>query len=275
MGLKQYYEGMLGDADKAHKCALWAFGKGFENVSLSELPERWNKLHGRIYLIKDSGNPYEDSCKIINLWREHMSKKKAPKVAQPNVPLSVHSTVANAHDKRLNTLEERFSGLHNQVKLYAAGVDAQGERLIKAQQSIEKLAKVVEMQDTELALLQKTYRLLVKDNGQLLKGCANLVKVGDLHNKDILAIEKVNHKLTQQGKDMDKKMHAITKRLKTAERDIAKHKPKVAAKVLKKAEKANEKLVKIDKNVRDPMIAKAKQAAKTGVKLPKNFGKVR
>ncbi len=55
---------------------------------------------------------------------------------------------------------------------------------------------------------------------------------------------------------MDKIMHQVTKRMKTAEKDIRAGKAKVAEKVLHKAEKKNEKLVKIDKNVRDPKIKK-------------------
>lgn len=71
---------------------------------------------------------------------------------------------------------------------------------------------------------------------------------------------------------MDKKMHQVTKRMKTAEKDIKKGKSKKAVKVLKKAEKKNEKLVKIDRKVRDPIIKKAKKVASI---LPRNFGKVK
>lgn len=74
---------------------------------------------------------------------------------------------------------------------------------------------------------------------------------------------------------MDKKMHQVTKRLQTAERDIKAGKPKAALGVLKKAERKNEKLVKIDRDVRDPMIDRAKKAARTGAKLPRDFGKVK
>lgn len=63
---------------------------------------------------------------------------------------------------------------------------------------------------------------------------------------------------------MDKKMHQVTKRMKTAESDIKKGKAKEAVKVLKKAEKKNEKLVKIDKNVRDPQIEAYKKMKKKG-----------
>ncbi len=58
---------------------------------------------------------------------------------------------------------------------------------------------------------------------------------------------------------MDKKMHQVTKRMKTAEKDIKKGKPKAASKVLKKAERKNEKLVKIDREVRDPIMKKFKK----------------
>lgn len=61
-------------------------------------------------------------------------------------------------------------------------------------------------------------------------------------------------------------MHQITKRMKTAGKDIAKGHEKSASKVLKKAEKANEKLVKIDRDVRDPMISKYKKMKKKGCK---------
>lgn len=61
---------------------------------------------------------------------------------------------------------------------------------------------------------------------------------------------------------MDKKIHNITKRMETAERQLRKSKDKAAIKTLDKAEKKNEELVKIDKEVRDPMIAKAKKVLK-------------
>lgn len=61
---------------------------------------------------------------------------------------------------------------------------------------------------------------------------------------------------------MDKKMHQVTKRMETAEKDVKKGKVKEAIKTLDKAEKKNEKLVKIDKTVRDPMIKKCKKMMK-------------
>lgn len=67
-------------------------------------------------------------------------------------------------------------------------------------------------------------------------------------------------------------MHKVTEKMKVAEKDIKKHKPKEAVKVLESAEKKNEKLVKIDKNVRDPLIKKAK---KVQAKFPKDWGKVK
>jgi hypothetical protein len=71
---------------------------------------------------------------------------------------------------------------------------------------------------------------------------------------------------------MDRKMHQVTKRMKTAEKDIRKGKTKEAQKILHKAEKKNEKLVRIDRNQRDPFIAKAK---KVQAKFPKDWGKSR
>ena len=65
-----------------------------------------------------------------------------------------------------------------------------------------------------------------------------------------------------EGTKMDKKIHKISEKMKTAEKDIKKGKAMAATKVLKGAVKKNEKLVKEDKNVRDPMIEKAKKAKK-------------
>lgn len=63
---------------------------------------------------------------------------------------------------------------------------------------------------------------------------------------------------------MDKKMHQVTKRMKTAERDVKKGSKKEAVKVLKKAEKKNEKLVEIDRKVRDPAMKELKKMKKRG-----------
>ena len=65
---------------------------------------------------------------------------------------------------------------------------------------------------------------------------------------------------------MDKKIHKISLKMKQAEKDISKGKPKMAKKVLKKAEKRNEALKREDRDVRDPIIAKAK---KMGIKAGK------
>lgn len=67
-------------------------------------------------------------------------------------------------------------------------------------------------------------------------------------------------------KQVDKKMHKVTEKMATAEKEIKKGSKKAAVKVLKKAEKENEKLVKIDREVRDPMIKKCKKAMKEGGK---------
>ncbi len=81
-------------------------------------------------------------------------------------------------------------------------------------------------------------------------------------------ISKLQNKFNSLKEKMDKKMHEVTKRMKTAERDLKKGKPKEAAQVLKKAESNNEKLVKVDREQRDPFIKKAK-AVKS--KFPKDW----
>jgi hypothetical protein len=63
-------------------------------------------------------------------------------------------------------------------------------------------------------------------------------------------------------KQMDKKMHQVSKKMEAAEKDVKKGKGKEAVKVLKHAVKKNEKLVKIDRDVRDPMIDKCKKQMK-------------
>lgn len=63
---------------------------------------------------------------------------------------------------------------------------------------------------------------------------------------------------------MDKKMHKVTEKMRTAEAELRAGKAKMAARTLKGAEKANEKLVKIDKNVRDPEIEEYKKMKKKG-----------
>ena len=61
---------------------------------------------------------------------------------------------------------------------------------------------------------------------------------------------------------MDKKIHQVTKRMKTAQKDIKKGRSSDAIEVLRKDEEKNEKLVKIDRNVRDPMIKECKKMIK-------------
>lgn len=79
---------------------------------------------------------------------------------------------------------------------------------------------------------------------------------GDLHHlhEDDKMQESLQIMNQLYRKHMDKKMHKITESMKIAGKDIAKGKPKMAAKVLKSAEKKNEKLVKIDRTERDPVM---------------------
>lgn len=73
---------------------------------------------------------------------------------------------------------------------------------------------------------------------------------------------KQTQKLNKLEISMDKKMHKVTEKMRSAEKDVKAGKSKAAVHVLKGAEKKNEKLVKMDKNVRDPMIDKFKKAKK-------------
>lgn len=100
----------------------------------------------------------------------------------------------------------------------------------------------------------------------------NAIREGDDWTKILMHLGRleavVNQYLTQliikkkEEFNMDKKMHKITKKMKTAEKDIKKGKGKEAVRVLKGAEKKNEKLVREDRDVRDPLIEKAKKAKK-------------
>ena len=72
---------------------------------------------------------------------------------------------------------------------------------------------------------------------------------------------------------MDKKMAKVSKKIRTAEKDIRKKKPKQAEKVLKKAVKENVKLTKIDREVRDPAMKKLKKLEHSGCHKPLKKGK--
>lgn len=59
---------------------------------------------------------------------------------------------------------------------------------------------------------------------------------------------------------MDKKMHRVTQKIKTAEKDLKEGKKAKAEAILKAAARSNEKLVKIDREERDPYIEKCEKA---------------
>ncbi len=78
--------------------------------------------------------------------------------------------------------------------------------------------------------------------------------------KAVGSIDDIYLNYCKENIPVDKKMHQVTKRMETAQKDIKKGEPKAAEKVLKKAEKKNEKLVKIDKNQRDPVMHSVEKA---------------
>ena len=80
----------------------------------------------------------------------------------------------------------------------------------------------------------------------------------------IYSIMRINRRLINLEKKMDKKMAKVTKTMKVAERDIKAGKPKEAVKALKRAEKKNVKLTKFDRDVRDPEIEAYKKMKKKG-----------
>lgn len=82
------------------------------------------------------------------------------------------------------------------------------------------------------------------------------------HNRTVWELMKLQTKLKHMEQKLDKKIHKITEKMRVAEKDIKKGKPKVAEKVLKGAEKKNEKLKREDRDIRDPMIDKFKKAKK-------------
>lgn len=63
------FELMLGKED-AYKCALWAFGKEFEDLICNDLLERWNNLHSDLFKLHPDGNLFIDISKIIAEWEK-------------------------------------------------------------------------------------------------------------------------------------------------------------------------------------------------------------
>ena len=49
----------------------WAFGPGFREITLGEIPNAWNNLHGDKLIIHDNGRPDIDLLKMIEIWREN------------------------------------------------------------------------------------------------------------------------------------------------------------------------------------------------------------
>ncbi len=54
--------------DDAYKCALWAFGEGFETIDEMHLCARWHKIHGDLFELKESDGRHPTIVKIIKEW---------------------------------------------------------------------------------------------------------------------------------------------------------------------------------------------------------------
>lgn len=142
-------------------------------------------------------------------------------------------------------------GLIGAIMKHAGKEAKKTELLTQKGNEMEKKTHVI---PTEIETQLIATKLALRPDAGIYDGCKAICDL----------IEIFYHYL--EGKVMDKKMHAVTKQIKTAEKDIKKGEPKKAAKVLKKAEAKNEKLVKIDREVRDPLVKECKKDMKKGKK---------
>lgn len=72
---RDIFETILGKED-AYKCAKWAFGEDFENLTTKCLSERWNDNHPDLFMIRGDGNIIKDIKKIIEEWKIHGRKNE-------------------------------------------------------------------------------------------------------------------------------------------------------------------------------------------------------
>lgn len=138
--------------------------------------------------------------------------------------------------------------LRQTAKAYkiARGVELLNEDwIVNIRNTMEQPKEVNKIQQ-QIALTRKS----LLPESLIIDGC---VAVTDLIEMMFVYLE---------DKFMDKKMHKVTEKIKTAGKDLGKGKKAAAVTELKSAAKANEKLVRIDRDVRDPMIAKCKKGMK-------------
>lgn len=53
----------------------WAFGKDFKDIRTSQMPAKWNVLHGDIFKIEPSGHMPTDITKIVNAFQDHLVRQ--------------------------------------------------------------------------------------------------------------------------------------------------------------------------------------------------------
>lgn len=108
-------------------------------------------------------------------------------------------------------------------------------------------------------------------------GIEDALLTNAMHSQMFTLMSKALTELQEQidGLRMDKQIHQVTKRIKTAEKDVRKGKKKAAVKVLKKAATKNEKLKVIDRDERDPLIKKCKASMKSGMPMKKSASRKR
>lgn len=74
MNFRDIFEDVLGH-ERAYKCALWAFGEGFECIIREYLFTRWNDLHSDLFILKPNDELEQFIRKICAYWIMDKDKK--------------------------------------------------------------------------------------------------------------------------------------------------------------------------------------------------------
>lgn len=80
-------EFLLGDRDRIHTFCCWAFGNEYDTCYHMDLLDKWNKLHGTQYKIRESEGVYPSCKKMIELWEMEV---EADAIREKNRELSNH-----------------------------------------------------------------------------------------------------------------------------------------------------------------------------------------
>jgi hypothetical protein len=58
----------------AKEFALWAFGAHYDNLWNEELMERWNRIHGKRYQLRENGALQYDIPNMVSLWMKETGR---------------------------------------------------------------------------------------------------------------------------------------------------------------------------------------------------------